>query len=280
MGRVFVDGRVFDKYSANISVYDHGLLYGDGATVSLRIQRGEPLLASGYLSQLLETCQQLKIACPYSEDEFVTILRDLITQDARRQGYLKIIVTRGAGMLAHDPRKCTPAVIVICDDVVPYPFDLLENGLQVITAKTTRDHRDPTQDSRTLHGAKAVRAKQEALDAGCLDAVIFDDRGFVTGMIDSALVVVHASEIMTPPLEVSSDGVYVRHLMNLAQIQARELTTQDLLNADELALAGSMGGIVPITHLDGRAIGAGIMGPVVQSLRAKLLQFQHDDTQS
>ncbi|MGL6076288.1 MAG: aminotransferase class IV [Fimbriiglobus sp.] len=280
MGRVFVDGRVFDKYSANISVYDHGLLYGDGATVSLRIRRGEPFLASGYLSQLLATCKQLNINCPYTSDEFMAILRDLIAQDARRQGYLKIIVTRGAGMLAHDPRKCTPAVIVICDDVVPYPFDLLESGLQVITAKTSRDHRDATQDSRTLHAGKAVRAKQEALDVGCLDAIILDDRGSVTGTVDAALLVVRGGQILTPPLEVSPDAVYVQHLMTFAEIQPTELTVNDLLSAEELALAGSIGGLVPITHLDARAVGGGVIGPVVQSLRAKLLQFQNDDTQS
>jgi branched-chain amino acid aminotransferase len=278
MGKVFINGRVHDKYDATISVYDHGLLFGDGVTCGVRIARGQPLLLTETLQHLETAAKAIYLKLPLDQAGFAATIEQLLQLDHRQVGYVKIVVTRGPGMLAHDPRKCVPAIIMICDDVMPYPLIVADEGLHIITAKTVRHASDIAMSLSSQH---LVQAKLEALEAGCLDALILNMDGHVTGALDANLFAVLNGEIITPDTTLTPDPVFAEWITaELAKlghpVTRRKLTRDALTVCSELFLAGTITGIVPITRLDETVYSQGQPGPITQKLREALLQYRDD----
>ena len=277
MGKVLIDGRYFDKYDAKVSVFDHGFLFGDAVTVGLRIVAGELPLLDPSLDRLYAAAARIALPIPHDRHELAGLIRDCVATNERAVGYAQVIVTRGAGMQAHDPRKCVPTVIVTADDVLPYPNAVIEHGLHVVVARRVR-RVDPASDgAMSLHSLTMVVAKQEALSAGCLDAILLDGSGRVTGTIDAGLVLVTGGAIVTPPLEAGPDPVFLEAL--IAQIESggravrrAEVGVEELLAADEVFLAGTVSGVVPIVRIDGRPVADGLPGALAREIRPPHLQ--------
>jgi len=281
VSKVYLDGRFVDKLDAKVSVFDHGLLFGDGATVGLRVHGGRLPLLGPSLDDLFATATRLGLRVSGDREALAAAVRETVAVNARQVGYVRILITRGAGMLAHDPRKCEPSVVIIADDVLPYPDDVTEHGLHVVVAKTVRRAGNVEDGGLTLSALTAVLAKQEALSRGCLDAVILDAAGGVTGTIDAALYTVAGGRVVTPELAGNPDAVFTRWLLDrLAEwgvpVEARRVLPDELAAADELFLAGTVTGVVPIVVIDGRPVGGGVAGPVTRDIRRRAVQWHHE----
>ena len=281
MGKVYLDGRFVDKLDAKVSVFDHGLLFGDGATVGLRIVAGKLPLLDASLDQLFTTATRLGLRVSGDRVALAAAVRETVAVNARQVGYVRILLTRGAGMLAHDPRKCEPTVVIIADDVLPYPDDVTEHGLHVVTAKTVRRSGNVEDGGLTLSGLTAVLVKQEALSRGCLDALVLNASGDVNGTIDAGLYLVTDGVVVTPEPAANPDLVFTGWLLErLAEwgvaVEVRRVAAEEPQAADEAFLAGTVTGVVPVVRIDGHRVGNGEAGPVTRDIRRRALQWHHE----
>ena len=281
MSKVYLDGRFVDKLDAKVSVFDHGLLFGDGATIGLRIVAGKLPLLDASLDQLFATASRLGLRVSGDREALASAVRETVAVNARQVGYVRILLTRGAGMLAHDPRKCEPSVVVIADDVLPYPDDVTEQGLHVVVAQSVRRFGGVEDGGLTLSGLTAVLAKREALSRGCLDAVVLNIAGDVTGTIDAGLFLVAGDAVVTPEPTLSPDAVFTRWLLDrLAEWgvphAVRQVSPAELPAASEVFLAGSVTGVVPVVRIDGGVVGDGGAGPLTRDIRRSAVQWHHE----
>ena len=281
MSKVYLDGRFVDKLDAKVSVFDHGLLFGDGATVGLRIVAGKLPLLDASLDQLFATASRLGLRVGGEREALAVAVRETVAVNARHVGYVRILLTRGAGMLAHDPRKCEPTVVIIADDVLPYPDDVTEHGLHVVVAQSVRRGGQLENGGLTLSELTAVLAKQEALSRGCLDAVVLNAAGDVNGTIDAGLFLVANGTVVTPDPERTPDAVFTRWLLDrLAEwgvpVDVRPVLPEELGLATEVFLAGTVTGVVPVVRIDGEIVGEGTAGPVTRDIRRRAVQWHHE----
>lgn len=281
MSKVYLDGRFVDKLDAKVSVFDHGLLFGDGATVGLRIVAGKLPLLDASLDQLFATASRLGLRVSGDRVALAAAVRETVAVNARRVGYVRILLTRGAGMLAHDPRKCEPTVVIIADDVLPYPDDVTEHGLHVVVAQTVRRAGQFEDGGLTLSGLTAVLAKREALSRDCLDAVVLNAAGDVNGTIEAGLFLVANGTVVTPEPERGPDAVFTRWLLDrLAEwgvpVDARPVLPEELPAAAEVFLAGTVTGVVPVVRIGGEIVGDGTAGPVTRDIRRRAVQWHHE----
>ena len=281
MSKVYLDGRFVDKLEARLSVFDHGLLFGDGATVGLRIVAGKLPLLDASLDLLFATASRLGLRVNGDREALAAAARETVAVNARRVGYVRILLTRGAGMLAHDPRKCEPSVVIIADDVLPYPDDVTEHGLHVVVAQSVRRAGNVEDGGLTLSGLTAVLAKREALSHGCLDAVVLNAAGDVNGTIDAGLFLVAGAAVVTPDPTGNPDAVFTRWLLDrLAEwgvpVEVRRLLPEELVTATEVFLAGTLTGVVPVVRIDGGVVGGGAAGPVTRDIRRRAVEWHHE----
>jgi len=274
---VLINGQRHDKLRAGLAVLDHGLLYGDGITMGFRIERGQAIQATARLEAFLSWSLQLGFQVPYELAKWGDILRQAIQETERQSGYARLLLTRGAGTLGPDPRKCEPNWILIVDDYVPYPPEVARGGLEVIVARGIRRRVDACEDlGLTLANRLAVQAYQEALRQGCLDAILLSPQDELTGTIEGQLVLVGpepSSQLRTPPRDQSPDRL--AHLMIPGHeiIQETPLQAAELFQAHEVFLISTAAGVVPVTRIDGQAVGvgdqAGLPGPVTSQFQAR-----------
>lgn len=271
---VWVNGRLTDKLTATVNPLDHGLLFGDGVTAGTRLYGGEAFELAAHLHQLATTATAISLKLPHTPAEFADIVRATITASGRAEGFVKIMVTRGAGTLGFDPRKCEPTVIVIVDDLLPYPPELREAGVSVATAKVRR-HRGHLPDfGHTLSNLTAVLAIRDVLAAGCLEALVLDDTGSVTGTTAGAVYYLAGGELRTGPIGECPDPVMAGVIRELAAgmglvADESSFTPADVAGADEAFFAGCGTEIVPISRVDGVPVGAGGPGAVTRELRRR-----------
>lgn len=266
--KIRINGEWFEKLQANLGVFDHGLLYGDGATVGIRIEAGEARYGRQHCERLYEAARGQGIKLPMTIPELLQDIDETIRATERVTGYVKLVLTRGAGSMGPDPRKCEPTLILIADDCVPYPPAVAEAGVHLIAASVRRTTA-PEHLGLLLANTLAVTAMREAIAAGCLDAVVLDPQGTVTGIIEGELFAVHGNAICSGPLSHSPDPLAALELRPLFMIREAELTLEDLTTADELFLISTAAGVVPIVQLDGRRIATGFTGPITESVRKR-----------
>jgi branched-chain amino acid aminotransferase len=265
--KVWLDGKLVEKNDARVSVYDHALLFGDGVWVGTRIYGGRPFRLAKHLGGMFASACVLRLDIPLSIDELVRAADEAIQANGRTEGYLRVTVTRGAGTLGLDPRKCEPVVTILADDVIPYPRELYDVGLDAVTALVRRELLFPHMLSR----GSDVLAKVEALAAGCLESLVLDLRDEVSGFIDGNAFFVVEGEVRTPA--ASGDPVtrmFVAELAAEAGIvfsERRPVRRDDILAADEVFAASSAAEVIAIRQLDGAPIAAGGEGPITRRLR-------------
>jgi branched-chain amino acid aminotransferase len=272
--RVWLNGKLVDKHDAKVSVYDHGLLYGDGVFEGIRVYAGKVFKHKEHTERIYESAKSIALAIPLSPEELMTAVEETVKANNKVDGYIRLVVTRGPGTLGLDPRKCDPQVIVIVDDIALYPKELYENGLEVITSSYIRNHTNALSPRvKSLNYLNNILAKIEAIRAGCLEAIMLNAQGEVAECTGDNLFVVKKGVLKTPPPEAGIlEGITRGVVMDLAlgaKMDVREcpLTRHDVYAADEVFLTGTAAEVIAVTKVDGRAIGSGKPGPVTRRLR-------------
>ncbi len=264
--KVWLDGKLVEKNDARVSVYDHAVLFGDGVWVGTRIYGGRAFKLAEHLRGMATSAAAIRLTLPLSIEELAGAADEAIRANGRTEGYLRVTVTRGAGTLGLDRRKCEPVVAILADDVVPYPRELSEVGLDAVTATARRSLAPP----HTLSRASDVLAKAEALDTGCLEALVLDPHDGVSGFTDGNAVLVQDGEVRTPAAGDPVMRAFLAELAAEAGIPFREqqrVRRDELMTADEVFVAGFAGEIIAIRRVDGAPIAAGTEGPITRRLR-------------
>jgi branched-chain amino acid aminotransferase len=272
--KVYIDGKYYDRGEAMISVFDHGLLYGDGVFEGIRIYKGKVFKLKEHIERLYQSAKAILLDVPIGQTEMEKAVFEAVRINAKNDGYIRLIITRGEGPLGLDPAQCAkPMVIIIVGDIQLYPQEYYEKGIAVVTAASRRmpaDSLDPRVKS--LNYLNNVMAKIEAKQAGCLEAVLLNHEGYVTECTADNIFIVKNGTLLTPaPHYGALDGITRMTVLNIAPscgITSLEtaLTRYDLYTADECFMTGTGAEIMPVTKIDGRLIGNGSPGPVTMRL--------------
>jgi branched-chain amino acid aminotransferase len=282
--KIFVDGQFFSENDAKVSVFDHGLLYGDGVFEGIRAYNGRVFKLKEHIDRLFYSAKAILLTLPMSHAEICKAVVDTCRENALRDGYIRLVVTRGVGTLGLNPNKCKrPCVIVIADKIQLYPKEYYERGLDIITVPTTRNlHSALNPAIKSLNYLNNILAKIEANNAGCEEAIMLNSEGYVAECTGDNLFLVKGSDLLTPPLSAGAlYGITRGVVMDLARqsglnVSEPNLTRYDVFNADECFLTGTGAEVVPVVKVDGRVIGSGAPGPRTRELVKKY----HDLVQS
>jgi len=272
---IYVNGKFVGKGQAVISVYDHGLLYGDGCFEGIRVYKGKIFKCGQHMDRLWRSAEALRLRIPVSRDEMVRIMRECIDANNIVNGYIRLVITRGYGSLGLNPFKCPEAgVICICDQISLYPPEVYSSGMKVIVAKRLRTPvacLDPRVKS--LNYLNNILAKVEAIDAGCLEAVMLNLDGNVCECTGDNIFMINEGKLYTPPTEAGIlEGITRRFVMDLCadlgiSCTVRNIRPEELKGADEVFLTGSAAEIIAVSQIDESRIGGGAEGPVTRRLR-------------
>jgi branched-chain amino acid aminotransferase len=272
MSLLWLNGTLTDKVAARVSPFDHGLLYGDGVWEHLRVFDGKPFRAEHHLRILWNAAAALGIDIPLSQDELLAAIDATLKANSRTDGYVRVVVTRGPGTIGPDPRKIDPQVIVVAEEYQPFPQELYGHGLHAVVAPLALDAENPAHCYRTLNQLHVVRAKQHAIQNGCLEA-LFQNRagdlvstteGFLFLVKDGALVVAGSQ-----PEDATGFAVAAMAGEGGAVVAEYAVKLGDLFAADEAFIAGTACGVIGLVRVDGKDIGAGREGPMTHAIRER-----------
>ena len=275
--KVYIGGKLFDKSDAKISVYDHGLLYGDGVFEGIRSYAGHVFRLEQHVDRLYDSARAIHLAIPMAKTEMVQAVLDTLAVNQLQDAYIRLVVTRGAGSLGLDPRKTTdPQVIIITDSISLYPEELYEHGLKIITSGTIRNHPAALNPRiKSLNYLNNILAKIEGTNAGCLEALMLNHEGKISECTGDNIFVVSRGVLHTPSIDSGIlDGITRQAVIELARgrglaVHERTMDRHDVYTADECFLTGTAAEVIPVVECDGRPIGSGKPGPITQDLRKR-----------
>ena len=272
--KVYIDGQYYDKEEAKISVYDHGLLYGDGIFEGIRIYNGKIFKLNEHVERLFQSAQAICLKIPLSEKDLKEAISDTVRMNDLREGYIRLVITRGTGNLGINPITCQrPSIIIIVDKIQLYPEEYYSRGIKIMTSSVRRissDSLDPR--IKSLNYLNNIMAKIEANNANCFEAVMLNREGFVAECTVDNIFVVKGGTLQTPKSRNGAlDGITKNAVLELARtlglpVEERTLTQYDLYNSDECFFSGTGAEIMPVIQIDGRKIGTGIPGPITMKL--------------
>lgn len=273
--QIWIDGKLVDKADAKISVYDHGLLYGDGVFEGIRAYNGIVFEEEAHLRRLWDSARAIRLEIPYSQQQVSELMYQCLEANRLSDAYIRLIVTRGFGDLGLDPRKCKRAsVICMADKISLYPPELYESGLPIVTATVIKNHPNSTPPRiKSLNYLNSILAKIEAIDAGCLEAVLLNHNGFVAECTADNIFIVTNGIVMTPPTEAGIlEGITRDVVMRLCRREGipcieKNLVRFDLYSADECFMTGTAAEVIGVTSIDRRPIGNGAVGPLTRRLK-------------
>ena len=283
--KIYLNGKFVERAKALVSVFDHGLLYGDGVFEGIRSYDGLIFKLSQHVDRLYESAHTIMLTIPMTRPAMVDVVKRSLRVNRLRDAYIRLVVTRGVGDLGLDPRKCArPTVFAIADKIQLYPKRLYERGLALITVATQRNVPEALNPQiKSLNYLNNILAKIEAINAGYEEAIMLSHSGYVTECTGENLFIVKGRQLLTPPPYIGVlRGITRGTVMELgvrARLTVREemLTRHDLFNADEVFLTGTAAEIVPVVTIDGRRIGSGRPGSVTAQLQAAFRQVTKTD---
>lgn len=284
---IWLDGRWCDRESAVVSVFDHGLLYGDGVFEGIRVYGGHVFRLAAHIDRLYDSAQAIGLRVPMPKKEMASVTEELVRRSGLDDSYLRHVITRGIGDLGLDPRKCgRPTVIIIADAIRLWPTEVYERGLRVVTAGTPIPQRESLSPRvKSLNYLPHILAKMEGIEAGADEVLMLDAAGHVAEGSGQNLFIVKNGVICTPPPSAGIlKGVTRDVVIELARAAGREvreelLNRYDVYTADEAFFTGTASEIVGIRQVDGRVIGGGGPGPVTRDLATRfraLTREAHD----
>jgi branched-chain amino acid aminotransferase len=274
---VWVDGKWCDGSTAMVSVYDHGLLYGDGVFEGIRVYGGKIFRLTEHLERLYDSAKAIWLTIPMAREELASVTEEAVRRSGIAEAYIRHVVTRGVGDLGLDPRKCPrPSVIIIVDTIKLWPEQVYEAGLNVVTAGTPIPQRESLSPRvKSLNYLAHILAKIEGIHAGADEVLMLDSAGAVAEGSGQNIFVVKNGRLRTPPPYAGIlKGVTRDVVMELAvkagyEVEESILNRYDVYTADEAFFTGTASELVAIRQVDGRVIGTGKAGPVTRDLRAK-----------
>lgn len=272
--KIFIDGKFYSERDAKVSVFDHGLLYGDGIFEGIRAYNGRVFKLKEHIDRLFYSAKAILLNIPMTPDEVSEAVVESCRANKIRDGYIRLVVTRGVGTLGLNPRSCkNPSVIVIAGKIQLYPQELYQSGMEIVTVPTTRNlHSALNPAIKSLNYLNNILAKIEANNAGVEEAVMLNAEGFVAECTGDNLFIIKNGELFTPPLSAGAlYGITRQTVIELAQqagikVSEPNLTRYDLFNADECFLTGTGAEIMPVIKIDGRVIGSGKPGKITRKL--------------
>ena len=275
--KIWINGKLYDKQDAKISVYDHGLLYGDGVFEGLRSYGGTVFRLDEHLERLWNSAKAILLDIPISREEMARAVNETLKANGLEDGYVRLIVTRGAGSLGLDPnRTANPQVIIITDHIIVYPEELYRQGLEIVTASTLRNHPSALNPRiKSLNYLNNILAKIECLQAGCMEALMLNHKGEVSECTADNIFLVRAGALLTPPTDAGIlEGITRQAVIELARGSGRDvrevsLTRHDVYIADECFLTGTAVEVIAVVKVDSRKIGSGAPGPVTRDLKER-----------
>ncbi|NIR86358.1 branched-chain-amino-acid transaminase [Candidatus Bathyarchaeota archaeon] len=272
---IYIDGEFYPKSEAKVSVYDHGLLYGDGVFEGIRAYSGIVFKLKEHLDRLYRSTHTIRLRIPLTKSEMTQAVLETLRKNNLKDAYIRLIVTRGIGDLGLDPRKCPkPAVIIIAEPIIQiYGAEAKEKGMTAIISWVKRDSVDATtHEIKSLNYLNSILAKIEANAAGVDEAICLDKNGFVCEGTGENIFMVKEGKIATPPISTGAlAGVTRERVMKLAEdlgytVVERNITPNELFNADEVFFTGTAAEVVPVREINRRIIGDGKPGPVTKRL--------------
>ena len=282
--KIYIDGKYFDEKNAKVSVFDHGLLYGDGVFEGIRAYNGRVFKLAEHIDRLFCSAGALLLKIPMSREKLIEAVVETCRRNKLRDGYIRLVVTRGIGSLGLNPYTCKrPSVIVIADKIQVYPEEYYKRGLNIITVPTARNlHSALNPAIKSLNYLNNILAKIEAINGGCEEAIMLNALGFVAECTGDNIFLVKDGHLSTPPVSSGAlHGITRGIVMDLARDGGLSVTEPyvaryDLFNADECFLTGTGAEIIAVVKIDGRVIGKGRPGPVT----GRLIKRYHELTKS
>jgi branched-chain amino acid aminotransferase len=272
--KIFINGKYFTEKTATVSVFDHGLLYGDGIFEGIRAYNGRVFKLKEHIERLYHSAKALLLEIPMTPEAMMKAVVETCRKNRLRDCYIRLLVTRGPGSLGLNPKRCkNPQVIIIADKIQLYPPAMYAKGLDIVTVPTTRNLTNAVNPAiKSLNYLNNILAKIEANNAGVEEAVMLNAQGFVAECTGDNIFIIKGDELLTPPL--SAGALYgitrgvVMELGRAAGLRVREadLTRYDLFIADECFLTGTGAELIPAVKIDGRVIGNGKPGKVTKQL--------------
>jgi len=272
--KVWLNGELVERDRAVITVFDHGLLYGDGVFEGIRSYNGRVFRLDKHVRRLFDSANGIRLEIPLTPQAVGDAVVGTLQANGMKDAYIRVVVTRGEGTLGLDPNRCPkPNMFIITDKIVLYPQELYENGLEIITASTMRNHPNAVNPRlKSLNYLNNILAKIEAIDAGTLEAVMLNHLGYVAECTGDNIFIVRDGRLFTPPIAAGIlEGITRDEILDIAraarlEVREENLTRQDLYVADECFLTGTAAEVVPVARIDKRTIGSGKPGQVTKRL--------------
>jgi branched-chain amino acid aminotransferase len=283
--KVNINGEIFSPENAKISVFDHGLLYGDGVFEGIRFYNGKIFKFDEHIDRLDQSARHILLKLPMSLDEIKHETIKTIKASNMKDGYIRLIVTRGIGTLGISPYKCEKAQLIIIVDVISlYPEKLYKSGMEIITVPTQRNMSEAVSPRvKSLNYLNNVLAKIEAVNAGFEEAIMLNKYGFVAECTGDNIFIVKNRTVITPPAYMGAlEGITRNTVMEIAtemgenmdiSVKQRVMSRHDVFSSDECFLTGTAAEVIPVTKVDGRPIGNGKVGEITEILRKAFLEL-------
>lgn len=279
--KIYLDGQFYDKENAKISVFDHGLLYGDGVFEGIRFYHGRVFRLEEHIARLFDSAKAICLKIPQDKAAMTEAVLETIRQNELQDGYVRLVVTRGPGDLGLNPALCPKAtVFIIASKITLYPDEMYRNGLTVATCATRRiPHGALSPMVKSLNYLNNVLAKIEAQQSGAGEGLMLNEQGYVAECTGDNVFIVKNGAIFTPPISSGAlAGITREVVFEIAAelgipISEPEMTRYDIYTADECFLTGTAAEIIPAVRLDSREIGDGKPGPVTGRLIARFRQL-------
>ncbi len=283
--KIWMNGKLVDEKNAKVSVFDHGLLYGDGVFEGIRAYNGRVFMLDDHLDRLYRSARAIDMKIPMSVKEMEKATVSACKANGIRNGYIRLVVTRGVGTLGLNPYTCaTPQVIVIAAGIQLYPKKLYEEGMSIITVGTMRNQAEAVNPRiKSLNYLNNILAKIEAINAGVMECIMLNPQGYVAEASGDNIFIVKGDTLVTPPPWCGSlEGITRQVVMHLApkhgyKVKEDVLTRYDLYNADEMFLTGTAAEIISVVNVDRRAIGSGKPGKVTKDLARRFHEFAQNN---
>lgn len=279
--KIYLSGRMVDEADAKVSVFDHGLLYGDGVFEGIRAYHGKVFLLDEHIERLYDSAKAIALEIPMTQAEMAAAVVETCRANGMSSGYIRLVVTRGVGTLGLNPYLCKkPEVIIIAAAIQLYPPELYETGMKVVTVGTVRNHPEAVNPRiKSLNYLNNVMAKIEAINSGVMECIMLNPQGLVAEASGDNVFVVKKGVLKTPPVWCGAlDGITRRAVMAIAAgagIPVREEPMQryDLFTADEMFLTGTAAEVIAVTNVDRRPVGDGAPGPVTLDLQNRFKEY-------
>lgn len=281
---VYVDGEYYPKSQARISVFDHGLLYGDGVFEGIRAYNGIVFKLKEHVERLYRSAHMIMLEIPVPKEEMIKIVINTLRKNNLKDAYIRLVITRGVGDLGLNPKKCPkPTIIVITDTISLHKSEAKEKGVTAMLSWVKRDPVDATShEIKSLNYLNSILAKIEANISGVDEAICLDKNGFVCEGVAENIFIVKNGKLYTPPSYTGAlPGITAEEVAKLAQklgytVKEKNITPYELFNSDEVFFTGTAAEIVPVREINKRQINDGKPGPITRKLMEEFSKLVRD----